>query len=288
MNPNPRSLILSLMLGAEARGDTVLSVRELLAACALFSLPENAVRVALARAVAAGLLVAPRRGCYALGPQARPLAQEVSRWRHTQALMSEWTGQWIAVHVGATGRSDRTALRARERAFGLLGLAEFERGLHLRPDNLVGGAAALRARLHALLPAGTEAGTLFVLGELEPEDEQRARSLWDTTTLDATYRDTAAQLDAWLAGAHALPLDRAAREAFEMGHDAIRQLMYDPLLPAPLVDAPARARFMSAVARYDEAGKAIWHHFLSAARTRDPLDEPLSSTPAFTLEEIAP
>lgn len=275
------------MLGTEARGDTVLSVRELLAACALFNLPENAVRVALARAVAAGLLMTPRRGCYALGPQARPLAQEVSRWRHTRALMSEWTGQWIAVHVGATGRSDRAALRARERGFGLLGLAEFERGLHLRPDNLVGGTTALRARLHALLPAGTEAGTLFVLGELAPADEQRARSLWDSAALDATYRDTAARLDAWLVSAHALPLDRAAREVFEMGHGAIRQLMYDPLLPAPLVDASARARFMEAVARYDDAGKAIWHRFLCAARTRDPLDEPLSSTPVFTLEEIA-
>ena len=62
MPADPRSLVLSLILGAEARGDAALGVRELIAACALFELPENNVRVALARAVAAGQLATPRRG----------------------------------------------------------------------------------------------------------------------------------------------------------------------------------------------------------------------------------
>ncbi len=285
MDPNPRSLILSLLLGAESRGDGELGVRELLAACSLFGLQENAVRVALARAVTAGLLQAARRGCYGLGPAARPLAQEVSRWRRTRAWMTDWRGDWIAVHVGASGRSDRTALRARERAFGLLGLAEFERGLHLRPDNLAGGAEALRARLQALLPPGIESGTLFMLHGLAGADERRARRLWDAAALDATYRDTTARLGAWLDVAATLPLHRAARESFELGHHAIRQLMYDPLLPAPLVDAQARTRFMDAVARFDDAGKAIWQRFLLAAREQAPLDGPLASiTPITSLE----
>lgn len=288
MSPNPRSLILSLLLGAESRGDAELGVRELLAACALFGLQENAVRVALARGVTAGLLQASRRGCYVLGPEARPLAREVGRWRRTEALMTDWSGDWIAVHVGATGRSDRTALRARERAFGLLGLAEFERGLHLRPDNLAGGVEALRRRLRALVPSGVETGTLFVLGGLAEGDEQRACQLWDAAALDATYRDTTARLGAWLDGAHALPLDRAARESFEIGHQAIRQLMYDPLLPAPLVDAQARQRFIRAVAGYDDAGKAIWQHFLLAAREQAPLDQPLSSITPIPAEETTP
>lgn len=286
MGPNPRLIILSLMLGIEARGDTELGVRELLAAAALFALPENAVRVALARAVSAGLLVAPRRGSYALGPQARPLAQEVSRWRQAPQWMVQWTGDWIAVHVGATGRSDRAALRARERAFNLLGLAEFERGLHLRPNNLVGGAQAQRARLHALVPDGVDAGTLFVLRELDPVDAERAHCLWQPANLDATYRETSARLDAWLRHAHALPLDQAARECFELGHDAIRQLVYDPLLPAPLVDADARSAFFAAVSRFDDAGKAIWQRFLCAARAQSPPARPVS-LPLSTLEETA-
>lgn len=178
MSTDARSLVLSLILGAEARGDAALGVRELIAACALFELPENNVRVALARAVAAGQLATPRRGAYALSAQSRPLADEVGRWRSLEDQIVEWRGDWLAVHVGATGRSDRPALRARERAFGILGLAEFERGLHLRPDNLAGSVASLRERLAHLVPQGTELGTVFVLGGLAAADAQRAAALW--------------------------------------------------------------------------------------------------------------
>ncbi len=266
MSPSPRALILNLLLGARTRGDGALGVRELLAACAAFGLPENSVRVALARAVASELLVAPRRGHYVLGPQARPLAEEVGRWRSTVEQLVDWAGDWVAVHVGAAGRSDRPALRARERAFALLGFAEFERGLHLRPDNLAGGIDALRQRLGALLHEGAEAGTVFVMHGLAPGDAARARSLWDGAALNASYAARAAELSSWLDGADRLPLARAARESFSLGHDAIRQVVFDPLLPAPLVDARARARFIATVGRFDAAGQAIWRRFLAEAR----------------------
>lgn len=256
------------MLGSEASGDGGRGVRELIAACALFGLPENSVRVALARAVAAGLLVTPQRGLYALGPQARALAAEVGRWRRLADQMVEWSGDWIAVHVGANGRSDRSALRARERAFGLLGLAEFERGLHLRPDNLAGGVQALRVRLAALLPEGAGTGTAFVIRDLAAADSARACGLWDVGALDTLYGETSARLAAWLAQAAALPLERAARESFELGDQAIRQLVFDPLLPAPLVDTEARQRCIATVARYDDVGKTIWRRFLAAERER--------------------
>lgn len=271
MPADPRSLVLNLILGAESRGDAALGVRELIAACALFDLPENNVRVALARAVAAGQLSTPRRGAYALSAQTRPLADEVGRWRSLEAQLVEWRGDWLAIHVGATGRSDRPALRARERAFGILGLAEFERGLHLRPDNLEGGVASLRERLAHLVPPGTEVGTAFVLSGLAAADAQRACGLWDAAALDAHYRDTTARLSAWLEGARALPLERAARECFELGHAAIRSLVFDPLLPAPLVDAAARSRFIKTVARFDDAGKAVWQRFLKRVRAGAPL-----------------
>jgi phenylacetic acid degradation operon negative regulatory protein len=263
MPADPRALVLNLLLGAEARGDAGLSARELLAACAAFGVAGNSVRVALARGVAAGLLTAPQRGHYALGPQARPLADEVSQWRQIERRMTDWHGDWVAVHVGASGRSDRAALRARERAFGLLGLAEFERGLHLRPNNLAGGVAGLRERLAHLVPAG--AGTVFALDQLAPADAGHAAALWDTAALDAGYRDTTARLAAWLDEAPTLPLERAAREAFTLGGDAIRRIVFDPLLPAPLVDADARHRFVQTVARYDAAGHRLWRRFLAEA-----------------------
>ena len=268
---NPRALILRLVLGTEAHGDEALGVRELLSACALFGLPGNSVRVALARAVAAGLLATPRRGVYELGPAARPLADEVGRWRGMAQQVVAWHGDWIAVHVGATGRSDRPALRARERAFELLGLAEFERGLHLRPDNLAGGADTLRTRLQALLPVGTEAGTVFALRGFSAADAKRAAGLWDSAALDATYRDRTARLTAWREQASSLPLEPAAREVFELGNQAIRQLVFDPWLPAPLVDEAARKRFIAAVVRHDDIGKAIWRQYLAAVRARPAL-----------------
>ncbi|MCA0242507.1 MAG: hypothetical protein LCI02_16790 [Proteobacteria bacterium] len=286
MSPDPRALIFSLMLGSAARGDAALGVRELLAACSLFNLPENNVRVALARAVAGGQLSTPRRGAYALSAQTRALADEVGRWRSLQAQVVDWRGDWLAVHVGATGRSDRPALRARERAFAMLGLAEFERGLHLRPDNLVGGVASLRQRLAHLVPAGTEVGTAFVLSALAPADAARAGALWDAAALDAHYRDTTARLSAWLDGARSLPLPRAARESFELGHAAIRSLVFDPLLPAPLVDAAARSRFIKTVARFDDAGQAIWQRFLTRARTAAPAAPAAAPHPSAATEEI--
>src|SRR5574337_586128 len=271
MPVSSRALILRLVLGTEAHDDEHLGVRELLSACALFGVPANSVRVALARGVAAGLLATPRRGVYVLGPSARPLADEVGRWRLMAQQVTAWDGDWIAVHVGAAGRSDRPALRSRERAFELLGLAEFERGLFLRPNNLIGGAHNLRLRLRALLPEGAVFGTVFTLRDLGAAEGERARGLWDTAALDATYRDTTALLTAWREQARTLPLDRAAREAFDLGNGAIRRLVFDPWLPAPLVDDAARKRFIAAVVRHDDIGQAIWRQFLSAARAQSSL-----------------
>ncbi|WP_395691089.1 PaaX family transcriptional regulator C-terminal domain-containing protein [Piscinibacter sp.] len=101
-------------------------------------------------------------------------------------------------------------------------------------------------------------------------DAQRAAALWDAAALNAHYRDGTARLSAWLEGARALPLERAARESFELGHAAIRSLVFDPLLPAPLVDAAARSRFIKTVARFDDAGKAVWQRFLKRVRAAAP------------------
>lgn len=261
MTPNPRHLVLNLLLGA---GGEALSARTAVAACALFGLRENSVRVALARLAASGLVTPAGRGSYRLGPQAAGLAADVAQWRDAGSRLREWRGDWIAVHTppraapgtSATGRSAR---RARERALGLLGLRELDRGLRLRPDNLAGGAVAVRERL-ARLGLGGDA-CVFVACDLDPVRERRARTLWDGAALNLGYRATQQRLERWLARAERLPLADAARQSFTLGHDAIRQLVFDPLLPSPLVDAGARQRFIDAVVRFDAAGQAIWHRF---------------------------
>lgn len=257
MKPDARHLILNLLLGA---ADRQLSAREAVGACALFGIRENSVRVALVRLSAAGLVASVDRGSYRLGSNAAGLAADVATWRGAEARVRDWKGSWIAVHLGGLGRSDRAALRARTRALGLLGLRELDRGLYLRPDNLAGGVAMVRERLTKL---GLEPeAAVFVAQQFDARRERRAVGLWDGAALTRAYRDTRARLEAWLDRAEALGLEAAARESFVLGNDAIRQLVFDPLLPAPLVDVDARRAFVDAVVRFDTAGHAIWNRFL--------------------------
>jgi phenylacetic acid degradation operon negative regulatory protein len=258
MAPRPRQLVLRLLLGA---GGAPLTARDAVRACALFGMPASGVRVALARLAAAGLVEPVERGAYRLGRRASTLAADVAAWRDAKARTTAWRGDWIAVHVGALGRSNRVALRARSRALGLLGLRELDRGLHLRPDNLAGGVAAARERLTRLGLERDAAG--FRAGGFDAEHERRARALWDGKALARGYRATRVRLERWLAQAHRLDLDTAARESFLLGDEAIRQLVFDPLLPRPLVDEEARAAFVDAVTRFDAAGQAIWKDFLN-------------------------
>jgi phenylacetic acid degradation operon negative regulatory protein len=265
MPANPRRLILNLLLGA---GGEPLAARDAVASCALFAISENSARVALARLAAGGLIEAGGRGAYRLGPSAADLAADVGTWRTAERRVCDWSGRWIAVHVGGLGRGNRVALRRRERAFRLLGLGEVDRGLHLRPDNLVGGVAAARERLVKL---GVEAtAAVFVAADFDPDRERRARALWDGSALTRLYRANSRRLGAWLARCGTLTPEVAARESFLLGNEAIRDLVFDPLLPAPLVDVEARHAFVDALLRFDAAGHSIWKRFLDTARSRHP------------------
>ena len=62
-----------------------------------------------------------------------------------------------------------------------------------------------------------------------------------------------------LAGVEIALWDVAAREAYLLGAQAIRSLVFDPWLPAPLVDIDARHAYVETVRRFDETGKDIWN-----------------------------
>jgi len=164
------------------------------------------------------------------------------------------------VSTGSLGRSDRTALRQRERALALVGLQDLDGSLHVRPDNLVGGAATIRQRLTGLGLA-TQA-PVFAATELDPALDARARGLWQGMTMSAAYARTRHKLQAWLTTAPDLEPEVAARESYLLGNDAIRQLIYDPLLPEPLVDTAERRAFTDTVIAFDEAGRKIWRTLL--------------------------
>jgi phenylacetic acid degradation operon negative regulatory protein len=257
--PNPRHLILKLLLGAEGGP---LSARDAIASCALFGIRENSVRVALVRLSADGMIEAEARGTYRIGPNAAELAENVRAWRTAESRVRKWTGAWIAVHCGALGRSDRAGLRQRDRALQLLGFCELDRGLFVRPDNLVGGVTGVRSRLHKL---GLDAeAAVFAVTSFDGERDARARALWNGKALTKSYVHMRQRLEKWLTRAKSLDLDVAARESFLLGNDAIRQLVFDPLLPEPLADVNARRAFVDTVVEFDRVGHAIWRQLTSS------------------------
>lgn len=256
MSVTAKNLILDLLLAA---GSDHLPVRHLLAAAALFGIPANNLRVALARLSADGMIESVGRGVYQLSASANELAADVATWRSASQRVRPWQGGYIAVHCGALGRSDRVALRHRDRALQMVGLRELERGLFVRPDNLQGGIDTVRKRLHTL---GLEReACVFIATGFDPEREAQIPHLWHGPALNEAYNQIQAQLSQWTARAQQLPIEDAARESYLLGRKAIRQVVFDPLLPAPLVDIPSRQSFMEAVQDFDLLGHDIWRQF---------------------------
>lgn len=253
-----RHLLQKLLLATEGG---VLDAAEAVRGCALFGISANTTRVALTRLQAAGLIEAVGRGAYRLGPAGRALGEEVGRWRTTEARLRPWDGGWIAVVTGVAGRTDRVALRARERALAVVGLRPLDDGLFVRPDNFTGGVGFARERLRIL---GLEASIpVFLASGLDEDLERRARGLWDVGALEATYRDGRRRLEESMARFDRLPAEDAAREAYLLGDEAIRAIVFDPMLPEPLVAADERRAFVEVTRRYDDAGRRAWRRFLA-------------------------
>jgi phenylacetic acid degradation operon negative regulatory protein len=256
---NPKNLILELLLAA---GEKPFSVRDGILACSIFDISQNSLRVTLARLSAAGLVQATGRGAYRLGPAAKDLAGDVATWRTAEQRLRSWNGGYVLVHTGALGRSDRVVLRRRERALSMLGLRELDRGLYIRPDNIEQNVDGVRQRLYKL---GLDVdASVFRADGFDLKREAKARGLWNGKALTKSYRTLRVQLEDWLANGRNLPLDVAARESFYLGGNAIRQIVFDPLLPEPLVDVKERHAFIKAVQRFDDAGRAIWERFFTS------------------------
>ncbi|MGJ8669532.1 MAG: PaaX family transcriptional regulator C-terminal domain-containing protein [Oceanococcus sp.] len=270
MKPSAKKLILGLLLAREGQA---LSVQGAIAACALFSISENNVRVSLARLSGEGLIQSHGRGAYVLGPAAITTASEVAHWHEAEQRLKSWSGGYICVHTGSLGRSDRKALHQRERALEMLGLRELVRGLHLRPDNLKGGVSAVRQRLLSLQVDAN--AVVFVATHFADEQQSRIAQLWDGNSLNQQYREQSLRLENWMASCAQLESDVAARESYLMGGAAIRQLVFDPWLPEPMIDTDARHSFVDTVKRFDETGKTIWMQL-------DAMDQamPLATTPS--------
>jgi len=270
VKPAAKSLILDL-LSTLRHGS--MPVRALVEAGELFGLAGNNVRVALARLVAAGLVERDERGRYCLGRSARAVQARVSAWRRHHERLGVWSGTWVAVRRARPPRRGAAAARRSSRALRLLGFRELEPGLTLRPDNLVGGVAAVRDQLRAL---GLEPGALVAgLSDLDAVSDRRARGLWDPQDLCAAYATSRHQLAESAARLPSLSQSAAMVETFLLGGRVLRQLIFDPLLPEPIVPAAPRRELVDEMRTYDRLGRSCWAGFLSGfdvPHFRNPVD----------------
>lgn len=115
---------------------------------------------------------------------------------------------------------------------------------------------ALRTRLHRL---GLESqAVVIVASELSDKRKSQARKLWDADTLNASYRQIRERLEHSIAKLDELHREDASRETFLLGEAAVRQIIYDPLLPAPLINENERRQCLACVHRYARIGHEIW------------------------------
>ncbi|WP_420429065.1 PaaX family transcriptional regulator C-terminal domain-containing protein [Algiphilus sp.] len=253
MELTAKKIILGLLLVSDGQP---LTVRSLIDACALFGIKENNVRVTLTRLSADGLIEAAGRGSYTLGLPVQSLADQVASWQTMEQQLAPWHGGYVAVYTGSLRRSHRKTWQRRERALTMCGLRELDRDLYVRPDNFQGGADFIRSRLQAL--GMEDEAAVFAASDFDSQRMDAITRLWDARSLNAHYRKDRQRLEKWLARHQALEAEVAAREVYIMGAQAVRSLVFDPWLPAPMIDAEARHTYLETVKRFDETGKALW------------------------------
>lgn len=252
MSLTAKSLILDLLSTLPA--GRAVPVGALVRAAAVLGVGENSVRVTLARLRARGLVESGERGLYRMGAAAHAVNRQVRSWRGVEDEVRDWDGRYVAVQEATP--AGRAGARRRGTALRLLGFRSLTDRLHVRPDNLVGGVEALRERLDAL-----EVGPgviVFGLNALDTGSEARARSLWDAADLERAYASGVATLEASEARLPTLTREEAMAESFRLGGEVVRQIVVDPLLPAPIVDPQKRSRLVETMRRYDVLGRQYW------------------------------
>jgi len=226
---------------------------------ALFDIDAAAIRVAVGRLARQALIAPVERGVYTIGPAGRLMADTARQWMQAESRIRAWTGDWIVVHTGDLGRTDKTALRGRERALRLGGFAALSTGLWCRPDNL---ARSLTGTRDELVNLGLEPAAIVVRAtEVLGIEAASLHALWPRDELEASYR---AHIKAMRSSVEAMPARTpadAARETFLLGEAVIRLINVDPLLPDELVDAAARRELIEAMTAYNATGEAAWGAF---------------------------
>ena len=105
--------------------------------------------------------------------------------------------------------------------------------------------------------------SVFRMEDLNPEQDARARALWDSPSLEQTYSKLHGDLTVSMDRLEELPINDSVREAFLLGREGIRHVVLDPLLPEPMVDTDKRSTMVHVLQSYCDKGLHLWARFLA-------------------------
>ena len=256
--PVARKLLLKLL---GSRDNIKMNAGAAVRVGALFGISENNIRVTLTRLQSAQLITLVERGYYKLGDEGILFANKIHQWREDENGLVPWQNDWVVAQTSTIPKSDKQQQRTNERALKLVGMRKLANDIYLRPNNFSGGAGEVRDKLYAL--GLSSKALVFSASDFDSKEHSKAMGLWSHLNLETLYKDGYSEIEESLTRLPSLPLEEATKESYVIGDRALYHLVFDPLLPSPLVDVALRERYRNLVKKYDDMGAQIWARFLN-------------------------
>lgn len=254
----PKRLLLSLL---SSPGFREIDVIYLIEWGKIFNIDPPATRVAIARLAKQGFISSVSRGRYSIGPNGEMMAKTARHWIDTEDKVGPWSGNWIVAHTAHLGRSNKTAVRARERALRLNGFASPLAGLWCRPSNFKESLLQTKQRLTGM---GLEPqAALMSCDAFAGVEIEELYQLWPIERVESEYLDIRKKMQSSAAKLHRLDIIDAARETFLLGESVIKKINADPLLPSEMINTQLRSEMINEMKSYNESGRVIWEKFHS-------------------------
>lgn len=255
-----RELILAII---DSSPRPSLGAAYLVRAGALYDIDSRAMRVAIARLVKNEVLAQVGRGNYGVGPAGQHMHETVVAWSRVEDSVREWDNSWLAVYMGHLKRTNKTEVRARERALRMKGFARADSGIWVRPSNLHSKISELHESLVSL---GLDPGApILRLTDQHPAGALAFRALWDTAALERLYERRIDELNKSTASVVNLSTAVAARETLQLGRAVTHDILMDPLLPEEMLDTSLRREMNQLMRTYDKLAKSYWRDFYNEA-----------------------
>lgn len=254
----PKRLLLSLL---SSPGFKEIDVIYLIEWGKIFNIDPSATRVAVGRLAQQGYISSVSRGRYTIGPNAEMMAKTARHWIDTEDRVGPWSGKWIVTHTAHLGRSNKTAVRSRERAFRLNGFESPLAGLWCRPSNFKESLLQTKQRLTAI---GLEPeAVLMSCDALAGLETDELYQLWPIEKTESEYLKVCKKMQTSTDKLHSLDIIDAVQETFLVGESVIKQINADPLLPNEMINTQLRSEMIDEMKRYNETGRIVWEEFHS-------------------------